>query len=422
MGCSCLARLILFPCWMIFLGAASSDPGQTEGNPVLAWRELPPLPPSPGNAVQPGVAGAFVGIQKGTLIVAGGANFPDAVPWRGGTKTWHDTIYTLSLDALPTARWKVSTLRLPRPLAYGASLSTEEGVVFIGGCDRERCSSDVFLLKWEPEKKEFVLRTLPSLPEPLAFMGCGFVNGVIYVSCGQETMNDSPASSRTWRFDLAGFLRGSEVGAWEELVPLPSSARILPVSFALAEPMPAFYLFSGRTQQPGKPTECLVDGWRYLIDSGKWERLNDAAVLTSGQPGRCLMAGAAVPLTPDGAIVLGGADEEPFVRLEKLSREIGRLQAALLSSEDHPQQPAREHLDTLEAEQISALENHAGFSREVYYYDSRRDSWASAGQLPFLPPVTTSAVRWKNAVILPSGETRPGVRTPDVWIGALKEN
>ena len=51
---------------------------------VLVWKELPELPPAPGQAIQPGLAGAFAGVCKDpdgvnddALIVAGGANFPD---------------------------------------------------------------------------------------------------------------------------------------------------------------------------------------------------------------------------------------------------------------------------------------------------------------------------------------------------------
>ena len=47
----------------------------------LAWDELPPLPPSAGQARQPGVAGPFAGAHGDVLIVAGGANFSERMPW-----------------------------------------------------------------------------------------------------------------------------------------------------------------------------------------------------------------------------------------------------------------------------------------------------------------------------------------------------
>ena len=47
----------------------------------LQWdTSLPSLPD------QHGFAGAFTGVSKGHLLVAGGANFPDAPPWENGKK------------------------------------------------------------------------------------------------------------------------------------------------------------------------------------------------------------------------------------------------------------------------------------------------------------------------------------------------
>jgi hypothetical protein len=54
--------------------------------------------------------------------LAGGANFPEKLPWEGGTKVWHDTVFVLEK---PDAAWKVAG-KLPRPLGYGASLSTKD--------------------------------------------------------------------------------------------------------------------------------------------------------------------------------------------------------------------------------------------------------------------------------------------------------
>ena len=84
-----LLRLIIalsFPCMLPLSSANVMN---------LTWDELPPLPPSAGQAKQPGVAGPFAGVHGDALIVAGGANFPDKMPWEGGTKVWWDDIWVL---------------------------------------------------------------------------------------------------------------------------------------------------------------------------------------------------------------------------------------------------------------------------------------------------------------------------------------
>ncbi len=47
-------------------------------------------------------------------------------------------------------------------------------------------------------------------------------------------------------------------------------------------------------------------------------------------------------------------------------------------------------------------------------YDIASDYWQSAGALPF-SGATAPTVLWKNRTVIPSGEVRPRVRTPEVW-------
>jgi N-acetylneuraminic acid mutarotase len=122
----------------------------------LQWSELPPLPEKLG------FAGPFVGTHKGALLVAGGANFPEKPPWEGGTKVWHDRVFVLER---PDGDWKLAGT-LPRPLGYGVSVSTKDGVICIGGSDAQRHYADVFLLR--RENGELKTSPLPSLPRPCA--------------------------------------------------------------------------------------------------------------------------------------------------------------------------------------------------------------------------------------------------------------
>jgi hypothetical protein len=128
----------------------------------LEWSELPELP-TPTKMPQPlGVAGPYVGISNDALIVAGGVSFPE--PPLESSKVWHDDIYVLvrDSDVGDSYRW-ITGQKLERPVAYGASVSTDRGVVCIGGNDAERAYPDVFLLRWDPEKEQVIQEPLPSL-------------------------------------------------------------------------------------------------------------------------------------------------------------------------------------------------------------------------------------------------------------------
>jgi len=97
----------------------------SEAKTELHWSRLPPLPDKAG------LGAPYAGVSNGHLLVAGGTNFPSAPLWEGGKKVWHDTVYCLDR---PDGKW-CNTGSLPRPLAYGVSLTTREGVLCVGGCD-----------------------------------------------------------------------------------------------------------------------------------------------------------------------------------------------------------------------------------------------------------------------------------------------
>src|SRR5690242_19451692 len=75
----------------------------------IQWLKLPSIPD------QVGRAGMFAGVSKGALLVGGGANFPGKMPWEGGRKMWHDTVYVLSKT---NGAWREAG-KLPQPLADG---------------------------------------------------------------------------------------------------------------------------------------------------------------------------------------------------------------------------------------------------------------------------------------------------------------
>jgi N-acetylneuraminic acid mutarotase len=64
--------------------------------------------------------------------------------------------------------------------------------------------------------------------------------------------------------------------------------------------------------------------------------------------------------------------------------------------------------------QAAPPDRHRGFRTAVLHYDAARDAWAEVGEVP-APRVTTPCVRWNDWWVMPSGEVRPGVRSPEVW-------
>lgn len=319
----------------------------------LEWKQLPPLPDPVG------VAGAFAGISGNALIVAGGANFPDKMPWEGGTKAWHDEVFVLEKIEGP---WKRG-FRLPFPNGYGVSLTVPEGVVCIGGGDAKQHFTNVFLLRWE--QGQLTTRDLAPLPLPLA-NGCGAVlDQSLYVAGG----TDSPEATRA----LKVFLRldlSSPGARWEELPAWPGPARMLAVATSTAG---SLFLAGGTDLGPGsdgKPVRTyLKDSYRFTPGQG-WTRSAD-------MPNPVVAAPSPAPNLRSSSFVVIGGDDGSLAGFEPRSK-------------------------------------HPGFPRRVLHYDVRNNSWQVGAEAP-VSRATLPTAAWHGWHIIPSGEARPGIRSPEVW-------
>lgn len=319
------------------------------------WRKLASLPDPEG------FAGSFAGVTGRALLVAGGANFPSKKPWEGGAKIWSDKVFLLDR---PNGHWKVAG-KLPRPLGYGASITTSAGVVCIGGSDSERHYSEVFLIAAAGDTLQF--KPLPRLPQACANLCGALLGDVIYVAGGIA----EPGSKKALRTFSSLDLRKPQAG-WQQHEPWPGRERMLAIAAAHDN---SFFLFSGaalNAGEDGRPVrEWLRDAYRYTPGVG-WEKLRDL-------PRAAVAAPSPSFARDDKLLVLGGDD----------------------------------------GSQVSTPPNaHIGFPRDVLAYDPQRDEWSRVEELPF-GLVTTTAVRWDQNLVIPGGEIRPGIRSTEVWTHAL---
>lgn len=317
----------------------------------LGWKQLAPLPDKEG------FAGPFAGVSHGALLVAGGANFPGKKPWEGGAKVWYDTVFVLDRAG---GEWKVAG-RLPRPLGYGVSATHRDGVVCVGGSDKDRHHASVFRLEWKAGK--LLTAPLPSLPVPVA-NACGAVVGdTLFVAGGQEKPEAITTLKTVWTIDLA-----SPDPKWREVEALPGG-RMLAVAAAFDG---TFWLAGGVDLVAGKGGKAerryLKDAYRY--DPGKgWRRVADLPYPVAAAP-------SPAPADASGFYLLGGDD----------GSKVG----------------------------FTPPERHPGFVRTILRFDRKAAKWLEAGELPSAR-VTVPFVPWNKLWVMPSGEVRPGVRSPDVW-------
>lgn len=339
--------------------------GQESANVTLTWSELPPLPDPLG------VAGPFAGVHQDALIVAGGANF--AQPVWDNDKVWHDAIHVLKRDG-DRYRW-IDPGRLPRAIAYGASVSANDGIVCIGGNDANETFGDVFLMRFDPAEETVRIDEFPALPEPCAYGAAVRVDNLIYLIAGQRGPTLDTATNQVWSLDLSK-RRTSDLFHWQRLDPMPGPSRAFHLALAQHDGSEtSIYVISGRRQE-GETMEFLRDVWKYTPSTRTWTPCADVP--------RCVMAGTGAAIGRHGLIVLGGADGSLFHRADQLR------------------------------------DAHPGFPKQAWCYDTVADTWASAGTIP-ANHVTTTAVKWGETIIIPSGEIRPRVRSPKVWQVRVKD-
>ena len=319
----------------------------------LNWHQLADVPD------RNGLASGFAGTSGSTLLFGGGANFPDRLPWEGGSKVWYDRVWALDK---PDAAWR-EVGRLPRPLGYGVTISTGEGVICVGGSDAERHYADVFEMKLQDAR--LVIKSLPSLPKPVANACGALIGSTIYIAGGIESPQATSTLKTFYALDLS-----SHPGDWIELESWPGSGRMLAVS---AVQNGCFFLVSGTdlsADSEGKPMRrYLNDGYRFDPKVG-WSRIADIPPAAVAAPSPAPTIGASQFL------VIGGDD----------GSKVG----------------------------FQPVQDHPGFSKEIYSYNTLTNKWTPFGYTP-APRVTAPVVHWGEHWLILSGEMRPGVRSAEVW-------
>jgi len=345
-------------------GVVAAQADEPPANPVqLAWTALPDLP----NKL--GVAGPFVGVHNEALIVAGGANFPAPV-WES-QKIWTDQIWVLT-QTERGLNWSPGGV-LPRPLAYGAAVSTKSGVVCIGGNDSSRSYREVFTLQWDSLNRKVVRSDFPPLPVPFAYGQATVIGKVIYVAGGQSGPQLDSAMNQWWSLDLSLY-NDSKKFQWRELPQMPAPVRAFNITTQQHNgEETCVYVIGGRYQMNDQ-TLFLNDVWEFNPMHQSWCRRADAP--------RSITAGTGIGFGNNQIHVLSGDDGSLFTQTEQLK------------------------------------DQHPGFRKEALCFNAKSNSWSSAGATP-QNQVTTIPVIWNDRIIIASGEVRPRVRTPAVWsIGA----
>ncbi len=386
-----------------------------------------------------GVSGAFAGIVKAPMmydddyfiLVAGGCNFPDIPAAEGGQKVFYTDINGISLESSawynPTtsqAYWPENSGHsgtplpgwsrhgnLPLALAYGASVTTPEGLVCLGGTADGQKSENFAAILTLGTSFEVITRALPPLPRSLDNFAAAYGDGFIYVAGGQHNgIPNRKAFRLKWPLPSSWF--NDQTGAaWEELPDMPGPIRVQPAAAVQKGAIGSnFYLLGGYDPRHAK---AVANGIYYDTRKGEWfatSLMETAPSLTGRAGGGSLVGASAIPSGAAHILCFGGVNKDIF--------EAALERNALIAD------------TTTKADQLAALREEAysymtqdpawyKFRRSILIYHTVTDSWAEVFDSPLIARAGASLVPLASpsgslSALVINGEEKPGVRSSDV--------
>ena len=355
---------------------------------AIEWSVAGVLPSADGVTPQPGLAGPVAGIIQNHLIVSGGANFPEGLPWYGNKKVYHDEIYLFEKKNGRLVNATVSKLKLPEPVAYCANVTTPDGMIYIGGENEQGILDKVVFVKYSSTSDSVSFSELPSLPLPLTNLAAAYNDQTIYVAGGNSKDGNS---NKFFSLDIS-----TAVASWQPLPDVPVKICFAVMAVQSNGDHDCIYLIGGRRKNSNGLSDIFNTVYQFDIKDNQWKQKRSLPYSVS--------AGTGIANGSNHILLFGGDKGETFSKEEKLTM-------AIRSERDQQKNK------NLVREKIALLEAHPGFTSEVLLYNTIADTWKKTTSLPPASPVTTTAIKWGEDIIIPAGEIKAGVRTPKILIG-----
>ncbi|MBD1424290.1 hypothetical protein [Sphingobacterium arenae] len=369
---------------ILLLTVVLSSCSSAEKSKTIVWNNQTKLPANADGSSHLGLAGPVAGMMGDKLLIAGGANFPGKMPWDGGAKQYATETYIYQLENGVLTFLTQSELK--EAIAYPGNCSVGQILYVAGGENESGAVKSVkkFSLKGNTLQEE----SLPDLPLALTNGSLVFASNKLYFVGGE---NQQLVSDKIYRLDLS-----AENMVWEEAFTLAH-----PVSNAVvvSDKKNKLYIAGGRMRNTDSLSTIYNQLFEVDLPSGSINKITDLPQPTA--------AGTGI-WDDDGHILLFGGDHaETFHRVEALIAQINQTTDASWRN-------------TLIEEKAVLQRQHPGFSSHTWSFNVVQKKWKKQDDIIGESPVTTTALRHQNSVIIPSGEIRAGVRTDQILVGHMK--
>jgi N-acetylneuraminic acid mutarotase len=351
----------------------------------ITWKQSGVLPEQPNGLTHIGLSGVVSGVVANQIIIAGGNNFPEGLPWEGGVKKYYDQVFVYDVKG-DTLIMADSSVRLPSKVAYAAVALLNDGIFYAGGENEKGPLSNVYLIQ-KNNKNGVVIINWPDLPEALTNAVAVATSNAVYV-LGGATKNG--VSDKVW----AVYLNDIKAG-WKYVSNMPQPTAFAAAVFAQGQ----VYIMGGRNKGTDGISEIYNQTFAWNIAKNSWSKKAPLPYVVS--------AATAVAL-PDKILFIGGDKGVVFHEVEMLASKIAATSDLVVKN-------------NLTEIKNNLQKTHPGFSKDVLAYDPTLNKWSPYAQLGFTAPVTTNAFLLNHKIILPAGEVKPGVRTPLIQLGTINK-
>ena len=344
----------------------------------IVWEMGGHLPAQTGMEKNIGTAGVLYGsLGDKYIVVGGGANFPEESVLNGGAKKTYSDIYMLEdkngvLEVVEHINWE-------NELGYGSSITTADGIYYIGGSSNPEADDDILFITLKDNKLN--VEKIGDLPFTLQNGVAVYKDNKLYIITGKQA---GKGSNKLYEYDLT-------TKEAKELAPVPGQeSRTQAVAQLLNGNI---YVFSGGD------AIAYTDGYKYDFANNTWTPVADVAL--NGE-GISLLGAVSVKLNESEMLVIGGFNKAIY---DNAVYNLGNLQGTELAN--------------FRAGYFGADPYEFNWNSNILIYNSDSNTWKTIGEIPFDAPCGEGLILIGNKIYSINGEIKPGVRTDKMYVGTI---
>ncbi len=333
-----------------------------------------------------GISSAGVGILNDKLILIGGSNFSEAYPWDGGRKVFLNDMLIAEKTNDDSIVWLKQPYQFPVRISNSIAIGDGKTLYILGGLNDAETNKKVFKLYFN-NSDSLITETFSTLPDLFTPTGGAIHNQLLYITGHAATEN-------------VLYIFNPATGCWSKNIGLPGGIRsdaLTTIQYEMGDSS-KIYIFGGRHIDDNKLI-IYNDFWSYSFDKQRW---NHEGIMGVPKLKPLIMMAAPAITSTNGEIYFFGGDEG--IRLKR------RFELEKRITKSHGK-----HKEKYIKKLRRLYVKHSGFSNTIICYNTNLNSWKEVGKTNIRNlPVATTAIWWRNKIILPAGELKPGIRSNNI--------